>query len=133
MKGRILIILIFITGGLFSKEIIKIGSFTLQKVEKKEVRTKIENLIIKKIEGDMVYLKDGNIKLEEIIENIILSNPKFITDLSGNPKKINEIEFPIVADIEAIIMQGEFFENLGEGIKVLKIIIKGKAQEEKEE
>lgn len=132
MKKVIFIIFILLMGELLSKEIIKIGSFTLEKVEKKEVKTKIENIIIEKIEDNIIYLREGKIKMKETIDNLIISNPKFITDLSGNPKKVDEIQFPVVADIETITMQGEFLETPEEEpLKVLKIIIKGKTEKEK--
>lgn len=129
MRKVILMMLsLFVVSLLAEEKAIKLGPFQMIPVKEKEKKVKIENVVIKKIEGDVIYLEDGEIKMETSVSDIMLSNPHFLVDLSGNPRKINEIKFPALVDIEAVVKIGPSELPYRNVRKVLKIIYKGESR-----
>lgn len=133
MKRMILSIFLICTVSLLAEEkTIKLGPFIMKKVKETEQKVKLENVVIKKIEDNIIYLENGEIKMEEPVSDVVRSNPNFITDLSGTAKRVQEINFPVVADIEVIedIKPSEIL--YGNIKKVLRIVIKGTPSQKEE-
>ncbi len=131
IKTLILIAGIFLTGNLFA-ETIELGPFKMTKIEEKEEKVKIENIVIKEVKDNIIYLEEGEIKLENSVNDLTSSNPNFIVDFAGYSKKIHEIKFPALADIEAIKMIAPSEIPYGNVKKVLKIVIKAQGDIEVE-
>lgn len=128
-KTLILVACIILTGNLFA-ETVKLGPFKMTEIKKKEQKVKMKNVVIKEIKDNIIYLEDGKIKLENSVNDLTLSNPDFMVDFTGNSKKVREIKFPILADIEAIVMIGASEIPYGNVKKVLKIVIKVQGDKE---